>query len=130
MAGGFHKKSVEIVGKICYNNIMQDRRKIIDFIEKRKHFFWYVPESELKNLKDESIVEHTLNYGDWDDVQKLISILGMERTAEIFRRKSKKSEIGRTNYRPEIINYFNLYFDKYASGNSHKKAERAVAARR
>ncbi len=109
---------------------MQDWRKIIDFIKKRKHFFWYVPESELKNLKDESIVEHTLNYGDWDDVQKLISILGMERTAEIFRRKSKKSKIGRTNYRPEIINYFNLYFDKYASGNSYKKAERVTATRR
>lgn len=106
---------------------MEDRKKIIDFIQKRKHFFWYVPFDKLKNLKDESIVEHTLNYGDWDDVQTLISILGMEKTAKIFREKSKKSPMGRTNYRPEIIHYFNLYFNKYASRNSYQRATRTSA---
>jgi hypothetical protein len=49
-----------------------------------------------------------LNYGDWDDVQEMIKILGIEKTAEIFRLKSPKSKMGRTNYRPEIINYFSL----------------------
>ncbi len=73
---------------------------------------WYV--KDLGKLSDESIVEHVLNYGDWDDVQKMIKILGIKKTAKIFREKSKKSKMGRTNYRPEIINYFSLYFNKYA----------------
>lgn len=91
---------------------MKNRKKIIDFIKKRPHLIWYVKNYDA--LDDESIVEHTLNYGDWNDVQKLFSILGVKRAAEIFRRTSKPSKIGRENYRPEIKNYFGLYFNKYA----------------
>lgn len=78
---------------------------------------WYV--KDLDRLSDESIVEHVLNYGNWDDVQEMIKILGIQRTAEIFRRKSKKSKMGRTNYGDKTKHYFNLYFNKYASGNSN-----------
>jgi len=82
------------------------------FIRKRPHLIWYTKNYE--NLSPESIVEAVLNYGNWDDVQTLIKILGMKKVAKIFRKKSKPSKIGRQNYRPEIINYFNLYFNKYA----------------
>jgi hypothetical protein len=85
---------------------------IHDFIKIRKHLVWYVREYDA--LDAEAIVEATLNYGDWDDVQILIGILGVRETARIFRAKSKLSEMGRTNYRPDIANYFTLYFDKYA----------------
>ena len=85
---------------------------IQDFIKQRPYLVWYV--KEPGRLNDESIVEHTLNYGDWDDVQKLIKILGIKKTARIFRRKSKPSKMGRQNYRPEIKHYFALYFNKYA----------------
>ena len=74
----------------------------------RKYLVWYVKKPE--NLKVESIVEHTLNYGDWDDFQKLIKILGIKRIAEIFRKQTSGF---RTNYRPEVSNYFRLYFNKY-----------------
>jgi len=73
---------------------------------------WYVKKPE--NLPSEAIVEAVLNYGNWDDVQKLIKILGMQRVAKIFRQKSKPSKIGRQNYRPEIKHYFQLYFNKHA----------------
>lgn len=86
---------------------------IHDFIKERKYLIWYV--SDYDALDAEAIVEATLNYGDWDDVQNLIGILGMREVAKIFREKSKPSGMGRTNYRPEIRNYFNLYFAKYAS---------------
>lgn len=59
-------------------------------------------------------MEAVLNYGDWDDVIELTRILGINKVADIFRRKSKKSKMGRQNYRPEVIRYFNLYFDKHA----------------
>lgn len=91
---------------------------IHQFIKKRPFLIWYVPKKSLGKLPESSIVEHVLNYGDWDDVQKMIKILGMRKTAAIFREKSKPSPMGRQNYRPEIIRYFNLYFDKHASKNA------------
>lgn len=83
---------------------------IYQFIKKRPYLVWYIKNTD--KLSEESIVEHVLNYGNWDDVQKMIKILGIKRTAEIFRLKSKQK---RCNYRPEIKNYFNFYFDKYAT---------------
>lgn len=85
---------------------------IHNFIKKRPHLIWYTKNYE--GLSAESVVEATLNYGNWDDVQKLIKILGLKKTAKIFREKSKLSKMDRQNYRPEIINYFNLYFNEYA----------------
>lgn len=85
---------------------------IHDFIKKRKYLIWWV--KDYDKLNAESIVEATLNYGDWNDVQALIKILGIKKVAKIFRAKSRPSPIGRQNYFPEIINYFNLYFNKYA----------------
>lgn len=82
---------------------------IHQFIKKRPYLIWYV--KDLNKLSEASIVEHVLNYGDWDDVQEMIKILGIKKTAKIFREKSKQP---RGNYRPEIKNYFQLYFNKYA----------------
>lgn len=83
-----------------------------EFAKKRKYFFWYV--KDPARLPPESIVEGILNYGDWDDVQTLIKILGMKKVAKIFRAKSKPSKMGRQNYRPEVKHYFTLYFKKHA----------------
>lgn len=91
---------------------------IHEFIKKRPFLFWYVNVKDFSKLDEASIVEHVLNYGDWDDVQGMIKILGMERTAEIFREKSKPDKFGRQNYRPEIKHYFNLYFNKHLGQNA------------
>lgn len=85
---------------------------IHDFIKKRKYLIWWV--KDYDKLKAESIVEATLNYGDWDDVQALIKILGIKKTAKIFRAKSKPSKIGRQNYHAATKHYFTLYFNKHA----------------
>lgn len=85
---------------------------IHDFIKKRKHLIWYV--KDYDKLSADSIVEAVLNYGDWDDVQTLIKIMGIKKVAKIFREKSKPGKWGRQNYDPKVINYFNLYFNKYA----------------
>jgi hypothetical protein len=82
---------------------------INDFIKKRPYLVWYV--KDLGQLSPEAIVEAVLNYGDWDDVKKMIKILGIKRTADIFR---KRSRMERSNYDPKIKNYFHLYFKKYA----------------
>lgn len=85
---------------------------LYDFILERKHLIWYV--KDYRALSEESLVEATLNYGDWNDVQKLIHILGIERMAAIFRKQMVTGR-QRGNYYPDVVNYFNLYFDKYAS---------------
>ena len=82
------------------------------FIKERKHLIWWV--SDYDALDDAAIVEATLNYGDWNDVQTLVRILGLKEVARIFREKSRPSRVGRQNYRPEVKNYFTLYFNKYA----------------
>ncbi|OGZ25632.1 MAG: hypothetical protein A3I85_00775 [Candidatus Nealsonbacteria bacterium RIFCSPLOWO2_02_FULL_38_63] len=82
---------------------------IVSFIKKRAYLVWYT--KNYNNLSNEAIVEAVLNYGDFNDVKKMIKILGIKKVATIFREKSKEK---RCNYRPEIKNYFRLYFDKYA----------------
>ncbi len=83
-----------------------------EFVRKRKYLFWST--KNYDGLSKEAVVEAILNYGDMNDVRELISLLGIKEVAKIFYNKSKKSKMGRQNYRPEIINYFNLYFHKYA----------------
>lgn len=78
------------------------------FMKTRKHLVWYVINPE--NLGVESIVEHTFNYGDWDDVQTLIKIIGIKKMAEIFRKQVNN---WRSNYHPYDIYYFTLFFNKY-----------------
>ena len=82
---------------------------IQEFIKQRPYLIWYV--KDFDKLNDESIVEHTLNYGNWDDVREMIKILGIKKTAIIFKKESSQK---RCNLRPEIKNYFQLYFRKYA----------------
>lgn len=85
---------------------------IQEFIKNRKHLIWWV--KDYDKLNKESIVEATLNYGNWNDVQTLISIMGIKEVAGIFREKSKPSKLGRQNYNEKTKNYFSLYFDAHA----------------
>lgn len=82
---------------------------IRNFIAKRPHLIWYT--RDFKHLSDDAIVEAVLNYGDFDDVRKLLSILGLRKTYKIFKSQLKKK---RVNYSPEIANYFTLYFKRHA----------------
>jgi hypothetical protein len=80
-----------------------------EFIKKRKYLLWYI--KDFENISEDAIVEAVLNYGDFDDVNKLINILGIKKVADIFRKKIKNK---RCNFNPKIKNYFKLYFKKYA----------------
>ena len=82
---------------------------IHEFIRQRPHLIWYVTDYDA--LNEESIVEHVLNYGNWDDVQGMIRIMGIRRVANVFRKCAFRK---RTNYYPDIKYYFNLYFNRYA----------------
>ena len=91
---------------------MKASKELQNFIKKRKGLVWYV--KDVTKLNEQSIVEDVLNFGDWKDVQEMIRIMGIKKVAKIFWEESKPKKWGRTNYRPEIRHYFNLYFKKYA----------------
>jgi len=80
-----------------------------EFIKKRPYLVWST--KNYDKLSNATILEAVLNYGDWDDVQQVIKILGIKKSAKIFKEKSKQT---RCNYRQEIKHYFKLYFNKYA----------------
>ncbi len=80
-----------------------------DFVRKRKYLFWST--KNYDGLSNEAVVEGVLNYGDMNDVRELIALLGMQEVARIFRENTNRVRI---NYRPEVVNYFQLYFQKYA----------------
>jgi hypothetical protein len=82
---------------------------LANFIKIRPYLFWYIKNKE--NVSREAAVEHVLNFCDFKDVKLLIKIIGVKETAAIFRKQAGKA---RCNYRPEIRNYFMLYFKKYA----------------
>lgn len=79
------------------------------FIKKRRPFIWYV--RDPSRLSEDAVVEAVLNNGNWDDVQRLIRILGIKKLASIFRSRIRKK---RSNYHPKIAHYFKLYFQKHA----------------
>lgn len=82
---------------------------INEFIKKRPYLVWGT--ENYDNISEDVVVENILNYGDFDDVKEMFSILGIKKTADIFRKQINQK---RNNYRPKIKNYFNLYFKKYA----------------
>lgn len=80
-----------------------------NFVRQRKHLFWST--KNYDGLSKDAVIEGILNYGDMDDVRELIALLGIREVAKIFREKTNRT---RVNYRPEIVNYFQFYFQKYA----------------
>lgn len=80
-----------------------------DIISGKPYLVWYV--KDPSKLTDESVLEHVLNYGNWDDVKMYIKIKGLGETSRIFTDGANKS---RTNYLPEVKHYFTRYFQKYA----------------
>ncbi|MDD2758254.1 MAG: hypothetical protein PHD72_02670 [Patescibacteria group bacterium] len=83
------------------------------FVKTKQFLFWDA--KDPARLSAPAVLQSVLNFGDFDDVKKVCQIIGREKAAEIFNKQIKSK---RSNYRPEIKNYFQLYFKKYARGNS------------
>ncbi len=85
------------------------KENIQQFINKRKHLIWWVQDTD--NLSDEIIIETVFNYGDWDDVQELIEIIGIKNVSEIFEKQLQQK---RVNYSNRTKKYFTHYFKEHA----------------
>ena len=86
---------------------MKSPLKII--IEKKPYLTWYI--KNKSHLSNESMLEHVLNFGSWEDFQEIERGLGLKKVNTIFDKIASKK---RVNLRPQTINYFKKYFQKYA----------------
>jgi hypothetical protein len=84
------------------------------FIKENEHLFWYTPKDKKEDISQELLVETILNYGDLNEVKKLIQIIGKEQLGTIFFNLQGRKKL---NYYPEIYHFFSLVFKKYAPGN-------------
>lgn len=75
---------------------------------KKNYLVWWV--KDKKNLSLKSSTFAILNYGDFDDVQKLFKEAGIKKIKRIFENQLKK----RNNYDKKVIHYFQKYFQKHA----------------
>jgi hypothetical protein len=83
-----------------------------EYIENHKSLFWYTPQEKKKDISNQLLVETILNYGTMNDVRELIDIMGVEKISEVFfSAKGRK----KSNYYPEIYNFFSLVFKRYAT---------------
>ena len=84
-------------------------KKIREFIKNKPYLIWY--SKNYDSLSEESIVESVLNYGNWDDYLFIENSLGIKEVSNVFNLLKDQK---RTNLRPQTINYFSKYFNKYA----------------
>lgn len=87
-------------------------------IREYSSLFWYMPEKEKENISHELLVEHILNYGDLDAVRKLLNVMGINKVANVFYYTIGLSERRKGNYHELTLNYFTLFFNKYAPRDS------------
>ncbi len=86
----------------------------VDYIAKRSALFWSV--GDLSKVTDVLLVETILNYGSWEDVKELIQLLGLSRTATLFRSSTEGRM--RDNYFPEVKNFFTHFFKRHVQPTS------------
>ncbi len=83
------------------------------FLRTHAYLWWGV--RDVAKLSDEALLEGVLNYGEWEDVLVVFKLLGLKRSAAIFKKQT--SDRKRHNYRPKTFNYFKLYFQTHVSTN-------------
>lgn len=88
--------------------------KLYKLVRKNKPLFWFTAESDLHQLSEDAVVETILNYGSLDDFRELVSIMGIDKVADIFYRNINISKRRRNNFHPKILNFFDLVFKRYA----------------
>jgi len=76
---------------------------------------WYIRPDAKEHISQGVLVEFMLNYGNEKMIKELFTLLGVEQVAKVFREQTTPGR--RINYFPEILQYFNLYFDRHAPRN-------------
>lgn len=99
------------IANMRYNKHMNEKNliKARNYLKLKPYLVWSTKNYE--DLSPELIVESILNYGDWNDFLFIKELFGIKNLSQIFENISKKR---RVNLRPQTINYFKMFFSKYA----------------
>ena len=85
------------------------------FIRENSSLFWYTPQDMKEDIGPEFLVETILNYGDINAVRKLFRLMGIKKVAEVFFYSINLSERRKGNFHESTVNFFSLFFKRYAS---------------
>ena len=88
--------------------------EIKKYIREHSNLFWYIPEDKKEEISAEFLVETILNYGDKDEVIQLFNLMGIDKVAHLFFDSINLSDRRKGNYHEITVNYFTLFFNKYA----------------
>jgi hypothetical protein len=80
-----------------------------ELFKRKPYLAWYVADKE--KLSEKSMLEHILNYGNWEDYLTAEKALGLKKISVLFQEMSSQK---RVNLRPQTVNYFTKYLRKYA----------------
>lgn len=89
--------------------------EIKKFIREHSSLFWYTPEDKKEEISNELLVETTFNYGNINDVKKLIDIMGIDKLSEVFSGLHGRKKL---NFYPEMYNFFSMLIKRYANSNT------------
>ena len=92
---------------------MENSPELKALIRKNAHLFWYSKEDEKENLPIGVVLEFFINYAKKETIKELFAIVGIKTAASVFFEQLKNQK-DRSNYFPELSNFFTLYFNKYA----------------
>lgn len=90
---------------------MERSDELKDFIRAHSEMFWYSPGDKGETVSDELLVESVINYGTLTELKTMFDIVGLQKLASIFRGMEGRKK---ANIYPELRNYFELFFNKYA----------------
>ena len=93
---------------------MQNSSELKALIRKNAHLFWYSKDSAKENLPLPVVLEFFINYASREDIKELFRIVGIKNAAKVFFEQVEAWG-KRSNYFPELQNFFTLYFKRYAS---------------
>jgi hypothetical protein len=89
------------------------------FIREHSNLFWYTPQEKKEDISPELLVETILNYGNLEQIQTLIRIMGITEMSKVFFNATGRKKL---NYYPEIYNFFELFFKKNAQRDPFRKS--------
>lgn len=82
---------------------------IHDIIKNKPYLAWYT--ADVDQLSEHTILEKIFNYGDWEDVKAVFDILGIDKSAKLFKKTISGQ---RDNYNPVIKHFFIKFFQRHA----------------
>lgn len=79
--------SIVSISKI--KKIFLEKEKLFEKLKKEGLFWSYDKNIKYENFNDSVFIEHTLKYGDFDDIKKLFELFGKRKVKKVWEKTMK-----------------------------------------